>query len=334
MEETWTKILNRFPQYNFLQSPLWAETNRQLGHKLIVRTFDDSALYLGIVKDAKRGRYLEIPAGPVVDWTDKALLTRVFASIVEESKRAKCVFVRFRPQLLNTPENQAAVSSLRRLIPGLDLRPAPMHLHAQNTVLIDLSKTEEDLLMAMRRQTRYEVRRAQKLGLKIVEDSSEAAFAEFHAVQAATAKRQNFVPPSKRELLAERTAFSPDHLKLYKVLSAEDQPVAYGLILIYGQEAEYFEAASTDLNRKLPGAYALLWQAIKDLKAEGIKRFNLWGIAPPNATHHRYSGVTTFKTGFGGEVIEYIPAHDLVINKLKYKIDELVETARKKRRKL
>ena len=128
MEETWTKILNRFPQYNFLQSPLWAETNRQLGHKLIVRTFDDSALYLGIVKDAKRGRYLEIPAGPVVDWADKALLTRVFASIVDEAKRAKCVFVRFRPQLLNTPENQAAVSSLRRLIPSLDLRPAPMHL--------------------------------------------------------------------------------------------------------------------------------------------------------------------------------------------------------------
>ena len=188
--------------------------------------------------------------------------------------------------------------------------------------------------MAMRRQTRYEVRRGEKLGLKVTEDSSEAMFKEFHAVQAETARRQGFIPPSEKELLAERTAFSPDHLKLYKVLDSENHPVAYGLILSYGEEAEYFEAASTDLNRKLPGSTALLWQAIKDLKSEGIKRFNLWGIAPPGVEHHRYSGVTTFKTGFGGKIVEFIPAQDIVINKLRYKLDELVETARKKKRNL
>ena len=209
-----------------------------------------------------------------------------------------------------------------------------MHLHAQNTVILDLTKTEDELLMSMRRQTRYEVRRGEKLGLKVLEDASEAAFDDFHKVQAETAKRQNFIPPSKKELLAERTAFMPDHLKLYKVVDAENRPVAYGLILTYGNEAEYFEAASTDLNRKLPGSTALLWQAIKDLKSQGLKRFNLWGIAPPGVEHHRYSGVTTFKTGFGGEIVEFIPAQDIVISKLKYKLDELVETARKKKRNL
>lgn len=334
MEETWTKILESHPDYNFLQSPLWAEMNRQLGHKLVVRTFENKALYLGIVKDAKRGRYLEIPAGPVVDWRDKTLLKQVFSSITEEAKHEKCVFVRFRPQLLNTPEHQTLIKQLPKLLPGLDLRLAPMHLHAQNTVLIDLTRPEEDLLMAMRRQTRYEVRRAEKLGLVVIENHSEATFKEFHSVQVATAKRQGFVPPSEKELLAERAAFSPDHLKLYKVCTSEYEPVAYGLILAYGHEAEYFEAASTDLNRKLPGAYALLWRAIRDLKSEKIERFNLWGIAPPGVENHRYSGVTTFKTGFGGDIVEFIPAQDIVINKLKYKLDELVETARKKRRKL
>ena len=67
MEETWSSILKANPTYNFLQSPLWGEVNRLLGHKLVVRTFENKALYLGIVKDAKRGRYLEIPGGPVVD---------------------------------------------------------------------------------------------------------------------------------------------------------------------------------------------------------------------------------------------------------------------------
>lgn len=323
--------MKEFKEANFLQSPLWAEANRLVGHKPIARELDDKARFLALVKNARRGRYLEIPGGPLLDWSDQKLVQTVFIEITNLAKQEKCVFVRFRPQLLNTEANQKIIKSLEK---SFDLRPAPMHLHAQNTVILDLEKSEEDLLMAMRRQTRYEVRRGEKLGLKVAEDSSEKMFKEFHSVQVETAKRQGFIPPSEKELLAERTAFSPDHIKLYRVTDPENSPVAYGLILTYGEEAEYFEAASTDLNRKLPGSTALLWQAIKDLKAEKIKRFNLWGIAPPGVAHHRYSGVTTFKTGFGGRVVEFIPAQDIVINKLRYKLDELVETARKKKRNL
>jgi len=333
MEETWSKILKKYPESNFLQSPLWAETNRLIGHKIVVRTFEDRALFLGIVKDARRGRYLEIPGGPLVDWNDQKLLKDVFLEVVKVAKEEKCVFVRFRPQVFKTPENEKLLEKLKSN-QKFDLRIAPMHLHAQNTVILNLGKSEEELLMSMRRQTRYEVRRSEKLGLKVEENSSEGMFKEFHAVQTETAKRQGFIPPSEKELLAERDAFSPDNLKLYKVTTDKGEPVAYGLVLIFGNEAEYFEAASTDLNRKLPGAYALLWYAMKELKKEGIKRFNLWGIAPPGVENHRYSGVTTFKTGFGGETIEFIPAHDIVINKLKYKLDELVENARKKKRNL
>ena len=110
--------------------------------------------------------------------------------------------------------------------------------------------------------------------------------------------------------------------------------MAYGLIIHDKHEGDYYEAASTMLNRKLPGAYALLWRAMRDLKADRCKRFNLWGIAPAGQPNHRYAGVTTFKTGFGGEVVEYVPAHDLVISRVGYLKDYIVETARKKRRHL
>ena len=185
----------------------------------------------------------------------------------------------------------------------------------------------------LRRQTRYEVRRAAKLGLTVDWSNSEAIFREFERVQSDTAARQHFVPPSLRTLLAERLAFG-DQARLYVARTADAQPVAYGLILMAGDEAEYFEAASTDLNRKLPGSYALQWQVIRDLKALGLKRYNLWGIAPPGAKHHRYAGVTTFKTGFGGDLVEYVPAHDLVLKPGRYLIDLTVETIRKKRRHL
>ena len=78
----------------------------------------------------------------------------------------------------------------------------------------------------------------------------------------------------------------------------------------------------------------MLWRVMRDLKAEGYQRFNLWGIAPAGQTHHRYAGVTTFKTGFGGKIVEFVPAHDLVISKVGYLKDWLVEAARKKRRRL
>ena len=121
---------------------------------------------------------------------------------------------------------------------------------------------------------------------------------------------------------------------IYLSRSSEHEPIAYGLILVSGLEAEYFEAASTDLGRKLPGAYTLQWQVIRDLKAQGIKRYNLWGIAPLGQKHHRYAGVTTFKTGFGGDIIEYLPAQDLVLRRGRYLLNLAIETLRKKIRHL
>lgn len=326
----WQQTLAEHPEANFLQSPAWGKVNELVGHKVILECQHDdtgpSANYWCqmIVKNAKRGRYLEIPGGPLLDWNNTEVKQLVLSTIRAVAEREGCVFVRLRPQLK---------SSQLDLLDGLQLRKAPMHLHAEHTVILDLKKSLDDLLKDMRRQTRYEVRRAAKLGLQTTWSNSEDIFHEFHQVQVATAERQHFVPPNSQMLLAEREAFG-ENTRLYCTKTADGEPVAYGLILIDGTEAEYFEAASTELNYKLPGAYALQWQAIQDLKALGVERYNLWGIAPPDQPQHRYAGVTTFKKGFGGEVVEFVPAQDLVIKPLRYQFNLLVETIRRKRRKL
>lgn len=321
---SWQDVINTHEEANFLQSPAWAKTNELIGDKTITLEFENHGHALMIVRNAKRGRYLEIPCGPLIDWQDSRLVRQVFDKIYAVAKENRCVFARLRPQLRKTPENLV-------LLQSLGLKPSPMHLAAEHTVIIDLTKSEDDLLKDMRRQTRYEVRRSDKEGIKVTKCSDEAAFKEFHSIQLATARRQNFVPPSFKLLMAEREAFD-DNITIYK--ATKDAPIALGLIISDGHEAAYYEAASTDLNRKLPGAYAILWQAMKDLKAQGVKRFNLWGIAPPGQPNHRYAGVTTFKTGFGGEIVEYVPAHDLIISKPKYLKNLLVETMRKKKRHL
>ena len=310
---------------NFLQSEEYAKMNEILGFNVIREEFFGEKAIL-IVRDAKRGRYLEIPAGPIIDFKDSKKVHEVLERIRKIAKQEKCVFVRMRPQLLATGENL-------EILEKAGLKKSPMHLAAEHTVILDLEKSEEELLAEMRRQTRYEVRRAEKLGIKVTRDDSEEIFKEFHAVQTETAKRQGFIPPDLKTLLAEKEAFK-GNIWIYRAETAEGEAIAYGLVIRGGNEGDYYEAASTELNRKLPGAYALLWQAMKDLKKAGAKQFNLWGIAPKNQPNHRYAGVTTFKTGFGGEVIEYVPAHDLIIARGKYLIDLIVETTRRKRRHL
>ena len=332
---------------NFLQSDEWGKIAEKVGHKAIRKDFEDGNSILMLVKNARRGRYLEIPGGPLIDWDRPKIVKEVFDEIKAVAKAEDCVFVRFRPQLLNTEEN-------RKIIAELGAKPAPFHLHAQNTVILDLEKSLDSLLSNIRRQTRYEVRRAGKLELVVKKGNSKELFEEFHSVQVETAKRQNFIPPRIDELEAYREVFGKNatiyYVETTKPLTADGKKVIegepegdyipagtkinYGLFIDYGVEVEYFEAASTEYGHLVPGAYAMLWQATSDYKEKGLKRFNLWGIAPPNQPHHRYARVTTFKTGFGGNQVEYIHAQDIVINPVKYLKTKAVETIRKKMRHL
>jgi lipid II:glycine glycyltransferase (peptidoglycan interpeptide bridge formation enzyme) len=322
----WEEVVKKYPEANLLQSPEYGKVNELLGETVITEETGKNGRALMIVRKAKRGWYLEIPCGPLIDWEDKEQVKSTVAKISDIARKEKCGFVRIRPQLLATPENL-------KLLESLGFKKSPMHLAAEHTVMVDLTKSEDEILAGMRRQTRYEVRRADKLGIKVISGNSEELFKEFHAEQVKTAHRQNFIPPSEKVLLAEKEAFG-DQIKIYVAETAEGEKIAYGLIIGSGKEADYYEAASTELNRKMPGAYALLWQAIRDLKKAGYERFNLWGIAPAGQPNHRYAGVTTFKTGFSDNVVEYVPAHDLVISKVKYLKNLVVEKARKKKRHL
>lgn len=323
MEENY-QALKKYESPNFPQSEAWAKVNAAIGHQVISKKLSKKGYMVMYVKNAKRGRFMEIPCGPVINWQNDEQIAEATKVIRETAKKYRCGFVRLRPQLLDTARN-------REIMKKTGAKLAPWYLAAEHTVIIDLNQSEEKLLSNMRRQTRYEVRRADKLKIKVEKGNSEELFKEFHKVQVETAKRQHFIPPDFKTLKAEREAFGKN-ANIYVAKTEDGKPIAYGLILIDGDEGEYYEAASTDLNRKLPGAYALIWQAIRDLKKQGIKRFNLWGIAPEGQPNHKFAGVTTFKKGFGGDAISYVPAHDIIISHLKYAPDYVIEKIRKKRR--
>ena len=88
-DKYWQKITKKHTEANFLQSPSYGKMNELLGEKVIVEDFGGKGHALMIVRDAKRGKYLEIPCGPLMDWKDKKLTKEVFQRIGEIAKEEK-----------------------------------------------------------------------------------------------------------------------------------------------------------------------------------------------------------------------------------------------------
>jgi lipid II:glycine glycyltransferase (peptidoglycan interpeptide bridge formation enzyme) len=186
----------------------------------------------------------------------------------------------------------------------------------------------------MRKTTRYEIKKANKLGITIETTKDEAKMRHFYDLQIETAKRQKFVPFSYKFLDEQFAVFADVDKALIYTASYEGKILAQAFIIFYGQEAVYHYGASTEDGRKYPGAYLIQWEAIKEAKKRGMTRYNFWGVAPADNPEHRFYGVSVFKRGFGGEDFQYLHAQDLVINKPKYLINYAVEKLRKSIRKV
>lgn len=325
----WDEKIKKYPEANFLQSSHWLRLHDELDLKIesigIYRDNKEIGLMSMVIKDAKRGRYAEVSGGPLIDWTDSELVAFVTETLKQIGRKHQVVFIRVRPQLTMS-DNTAQIFSAN------GFKKAPMHLHAEHTSVLHLGQSEEELLSRMRRQTRYEVKKSDRLNLKVSRHVADEKIDLFIQMQNDTAKRQGFVV-SKESFLKKLVETLGDHASIY-ISKDGDQILNMALILNYGQEVDYFEAASSPKSYKLPGAYALLWRAIKDAKNDNFDRFNFWGIAYDKNPNNRYAGVTTFKRGFGGDDIVYVPAQDLILKPFRYAVNWLIETARRKKRRL
>ncbi|MEK7571309.1 MAG: peptidoglycan bridge formation glycyltransferase FemA/FemB family protein [Patescibacteria group bacterium] len=330
-ESEWEEFLSLHEEANFLQSWYFGEFHKRLG-KHIQRTgfYKKDRLIgvmLSVVEPARRGRYLTVAGGPILDWQDTSLVDTVFKTMKAIAEEENCVFVRVRPQLL---ENEFSIDLFKRK----GFNNATMHLTAELTSRLAIEKSEEELLVQMRKATRYEIKKAIKEGIKIKTTTNPKDVKAFYDIQLATAKRQHFVPFSYKFFLEQFSVFFQAKRALMYEAYLEKTLLAQAFIIFYGKEAVYHYGTGTEVGRKHPGAYLIQWEAIKEAKKRGMQWYNFWGIAPVNEPQHRFSGVSVFKRGFAGEDTQYLHAQDLVINKLRYVFNYLVEWIRKKVRKV
>ena len=316
---------------NFLQSWNWGQFSAKVSRPSFFRGYYRDNRLIGVclfvLEDARRGRYLTAPDGPVIDWEDKELIQAWKEDAKRLGKQNKCVFVRVLPPLRQTRR-------AKRIFKDLGFRPAMMHLHAEHTHLLDLTKELGELKANFRKNTRYEIKRAAKRGIKITKSTNPEDIKQFYDIQLKTAKRHSFVPYSYPYLYEQFKQFNEDGQVALYTAKKDDQIIAQAFIIFYNKEAAYHYGASTELGRKEPGAYLIQWQAIQDAKARGLKRYNFWGVVDPEDTKHKFYGVSVFKRGFRGEDFKHLPTQDLVISKFRYPLTYVVEYIRKKVRKL
>jgi len=324
-KETWEHFVLSYPNSSFLHSWNWGELQRHLGNKIFRLGFYHQNKLLGVCllikQEAKRAFYLECPGGPLIPWERPIF----FEAFVREAKKIglkeKCFFVRLRPQLLENLAN-------RLLFKKMGFISAPMHLHAETTLQLDLRKTERQLLRGMRKNTRYLIKKAIKEGVEISQSTEIEDIDILYRLQLETVKRRHFVPFKKEHFIKEFKTFLKDNqIRLFKAIY-QKEVLSAALIIFYGQEAVYHYSGSSSRRRKIPASYLLQWEAIREAKKRRCRFYNFWGVAPSDNPRHRFAGVTLFKKGFGGEEVAYLHARDLPLNS-KYWLVFLFESLRK-----
>ena len=326
-QKKWDEFVKSHEESNFLQSWDFYEFHQARGKKIVRRAvMDDESImgvYAGVVETAKRGRYLAIAGGPIVDWANKKIVRTVFDDIREQGSKLDCVFVRVRPQL------ELSEKSLK-LMEELGLKKAPMYLSVEYAGVLDLRRSEEEILAGASQGFRRKLRKASKNDIEITADTNDESIEEFCKLEKLHAERQKYVAFSGEFLKKQFEAFKKGDEILIYTARKDGEILAQNFMIFYGPEASYHYGVSSELGTKYSAAPLLHMEAMKEARKRGCIRYNLWGIVEPNETSHRFYGVSEFKRSFGCEELRYTPAHDMILKPLKYQKTKLVESARKK----
>jgi len=276
---------------DFLQSEEWREFQEKTGKQ----TFHMERNGIGInVIEHKLpvvGKYFYIPRG------------EFFEELIELAKKEKIGWIRF------DPKNEKSIKNLKVV-------KAPHDMQPKETFVIDIKKSEEQLLSEMKPKTRYNINLAQKKGIAI--NSSIKYVDDFLRLVRMTAERKGikFHPEDYYRKMIE--TIPENILKLY-VAEYNNKVIAANLVVFSGKTAIYLHGATDDEYRNVMAPYLLQWQAIKDAKNSGCERYDFGGVKT-TGVNNSWSGITKFKLGFSQvtKSVEFLGSYDIIINPIKY----------------
>lgn len=327
----WNNILCTLPYAHVLQTWEWGEFKRVTTGWIPTRLAfkrDDSVVAMASVLTRSMGplSVMYVPKGPAMDWADSALVAEVLDYLQKLAKRRFAIWLKIDPDVIHAtgvpdtdddtlnPNGQATIDCLE----SRKWRFSGDQVQFRNTVNIDLTQSEDDLLAQMSQNTRRKVRTANKKGVTIREASLDD-LDTLYALYRITGERDNFLirPPAYYEK-AWRD-FMQAGLAHALIAESEGVAIAHVILFHFGQKCWYFYGASSNEQRNKMPNYALQWKAMRWAKSHGYTIYDMWGAPNDFAEDDRMWGVFQFKRGFRGTVTRHIGAWDYTPNRLLYR---------------
>ncbi|HLD61032.1 MAG TPA: peptidoglycan bridge formation glycyltransferase FemA/FemB family protein [Patescibacteria group bacterium] len=304
-------------QGSFLQSWGWGEVLRAEGKEVERLAVVDAGQVVAqaqvIYQNLPFGwRYGFCAKGPVFRKNEEVRMkNEEYILLINFLKEKSCIFFRIEPLQATSYKLQATVR---------DINP-------RTTTILDLSKSEDELLGAMQKKTRYSIRTAES---KQVTVSNKKDVQVLWQLLQQTGKRDKFNLHPKRRYESVLASTLSHQIAAFQ----GDKVVATAIFVGFGNTFTYLYAASDYEYHDLLAPYLIQWEAIKLAKKLGYKQYDFFGIAPrkhdtrdtQNGTggnydydrKHPYAGITKFKIGFGGEVVESPGTFDIILNSTSY----------------
>lgn len=333
----WNKLISSFSSAHILQSWEWGEFKEKNGWQVDRFVWKNENRIYAAAQILQRKEHLMsfgpkpgiiyLPRGPVMDWGDIKKSDEVLNDLQEYGKKQKVIFIKIDPEViiktrngeLDNSQNENHSDGIKTLLLNHGWKFSLNQVQFRNTMWVDLTASENDLLSSMKQKTRYNIRLAERK-VVTVRQATPDDFPLLYALYAKTCIRDGFIiRPSEYyfnlwKLLHERG--------MAKVLIAEVEKTAVaGLILFYfAEKCWYFYGMSSDLHREKMPNYLLQWEAIKLAKKLDCKIYDLWGAPDSLNESDPMWGVYRFKEGLGGKFVQTIGAWDYPENSFQYSL--------------
>ena len=163
------------------------------------------------------------------------------------------------------------------------------------TAVIDLKKTEDEILKEMKPKGRYNIKIAQKKEIEIKEVEKKVSNIKlYYNLMLETTSRDNFNGHS----IEYYTSFLTNINNSKLLLAYKNWEVIAWWIFVFNKEVSiYYYWASTSKKeyRNMMAPYLLQWKAIQIAQNTNSKMYDFLWVAPEWVKNHTLSWVTTFK---------------------------------------
>ncbi len=299
----------------FLQTPSWFKFQTAVGRSGEYLGFYNNDELIGVAvvifhTPGGNWRYVYVPRGPLIS---KVHLSEALGKLVAYYKNRGFIWLRIEPPV----QPDASLIGALGFIKTDDVQPAA-------TSLLDLTLPIDELLKPMHAKTRYNIRLAEKKNL-IWELAGLEGYEDFWRLLQITAQRDGIktFPELYYQTLVDLYGSQPLTRKpelavRLAQVKYQGQILASGLLLFSGDTVTYLHGASSNEQRALMPVYLLHWRAMQMAKELGYKHYDWGGVALTGQKQKTWQGITRFKLGWGGTIIEYAGAYDFVYERWRY----------------